>query len=156
MPRKQQQADLVTCPGCGLLYVTGIDDREHERCHAGWEEAEARFGRIRPHSEREEAKRAAWETASSGAPLEERVAAGIDIIRTHFERSVSQGSFCVVGRHPDFETYAAAYENDSLKLIEDVWQEIVRRYPRAPAPNMKPGYTTWDTTRRSATPRRRR
>jgi hypothetical protein len=111
--------------------------------HRNWEQASAKLGNLRTQGELEDAKSQAQRVIHSDAPLEERVKAQIAVIRAHFERSVAAGMCYQWEKHPDFATYAAAYEVGVYDHLADVWAEVRRQYPHEPSPHLEPGYSYW-------------
>lgn len=132
------------CPECDLHY-TSLDKRSHNARHQRWMDASAVHGVVRGHGELEHAKRAAWGLIHADRPLEEKVQALIAVVRAHFERSLSAGWFRKWRSHPDFATYAAAYDVPHVREgFPEIWSGFRSLYPAKPSRRLQPGFTYWE------------
>lgn len=119
------------CPDCGMSYNANDpeDARLHSERHKAWEKAEKQFGRIYAnYSTRERIKadnRNIRDDASK--PLNERIAAEIEVLRCLFSRSVARSGFDL--NHVPFEQYISMMnKNPTYEIPQEIRDALVKKY----------------------------
>lgn len=146
---------ITRCEACGFSYAPDVvaDTSSHRRLHEALDALERIHGRRPAHYlAREAAKVAGYELRRTATTDEERLRAMEMICQAHFDRSIfpSGGSAAAVKqalRHPDFETFARAYDAEGVFGEQAVI--FRRRYPYAPRPELRKGLTGWAPSARA-------
>ena len=121
--------------------------REVARQRKILDEIEAAYGPIDPATT-ESDKQVGHDALRVGESMERRVEGLVQVARCHWRRSIwSAGS--AWRKHPNFDGYAAAYENTSLKEGHPAaWEAFRAMHPLRRSPLLAPGYSNWQVAKR--------
>lgn len=128
---------LITCPDCGLTYVSTEknDIKEHEKFHSAWQDAEKKFGTIYgnyPICEKIKARNRNIRDNKKNT-LEERYAAELEVLRCLFSRSVEATGYDL--RHVTYEEYVAMMmygQKYRQHLGDELYKKIVDNFGTMP------------------------
>lgn len=126
----------VHCSGCGFQYNSDNDEEvyQHLTRHNAWRKAVNKFGLCWNYSYREDEKADARAIVNdSTAPINNRVAAQIVVLKALFSRSLEATDYNL--DHPSFDDYVAMILNQgesSHTIPSDVYRHLVAQYGKKP------------------------
>lgn len=125
--------DTVNCEDCGLSYnpLVNLDINVHDNYHKRWHKAVLKYGKI--YSNTGENERIKQENRNKvkdlTLPVEDRVAAQLQVFRCLFSRSLSACNYS--DKHINFNDYVATMLNNTILIEEmgkDVYELLVKEY----------------------------
>ncbi|MDN5324135.1 MAG: repressor LexA [Clostridia bacterium] len=108
----------VTCPDCGVNYITPIEDKYHEEIHKKYLKAKERFGFFYPRKKNEEIKDGAYKILNNpNSTYEAKAKVADNLLKAYFSRELAVHSFET--DYNFFEEFCIA----DLKKEKEFWLE---------------------------------